>query len=55
MGVKTGRLAKNSPQNANDHEQWARVHPAQPYHSVVVPAAELSSVNVAVGYKIGER
>jgi len=35
--------------NANDHEQQARVHPAQPSYSVVVPAPELSSVNVAVG------
>jgi hypothetical protein len=37
-GSKTG---KNDPKNANDHEQQARVHPAQPYHSVVVPAPEL--------------
>src|SRR5947209_16055104 len=29
------------PQNANDHEQQARVHPALPYYSVVVPAPEL--------------
>jgi hypothetical protein len=36
--VKTGQ---NDPKNANDHEQQARVHPAQPYHSVVVPAPEL--------------
>src|ERR1044072_3595582 len=35
---KTGR---KRPKNANDHEQQARVHPAQPYYSVVVPAPEL--------------
>src|SRR5882757_10381781 len=38
LGGKTGQ---NDPKNANDHEQQARVHPAQPYHSVVVPAPEL--------------
>jgi hypothetical protein len=27
--------------NANDHEQRARVHPAQPSYSVVVPAPEM--------------
>jgi hypothetical protein len=42
------KMGENSPKNANDHEQQARVHPAQPYHSVVVPAPELLSVNVAV-------
>jgi hypothetical protein len=41
------RAGKRS-KNANDHEQRARVHPAQPSYSVVVPAPELSSVNVAV-------
>src|SRR4051812_50091704 len=35
-----GKTGQNSPKNANDHEQQARVHPAQPYHSVVVPAPE---------------
>jgi hypothetical protein len=39
---------QNSPKNANDHEQQARVHPAQPSYSVVVPAPELSSIDVAV-------
>src|SRR3954463_12749548 len=34
------KRGQNSPKNANDHEQQARVHPAQPYHSVVVPAPE---------------
>ena len=34
-------MGQNSPKNANDHEQQARVHPALPYHSVVVPAPEL--------------
>jgi hypothetical protein len=29
------------PKNANDHEQMARVHPAQPSYFVVVPAPEL--------------
>ena len=38
QGVKTGQ---NRPKNANDHEQRARVHPAQPSYSVVVPAPEL--------------
>ena len=41
------------PENANDHEQQVRVHPAQPSYSVVVPAPELSSVNVAVVNYIG--
>src|SRR6202040_1678611 len=46
--VEGGKTGQNDPKNANDHEQQARVHPAQPNHSVVVPAPELSSVNVAV-------
>jgi hypothetical protein len=41
------------PKNANDHEQKARVHPAQPSYSVVVPAPELSSINVAVNDYMG--
>jgi hypothetical protein len=41
-------MAQNRPENANDHEQRARVHPAQPSYSVVVPAPVLSSINVAV-------
>jgi hypothetical protein len=45
---KTGQ---NKPQNANDHEQQARVHPAQPSYSVVVPAPELSSIDVTVAAK----
>jgi hypothetical protein len=45
LGGKTGQ---NCPKNANDHEQQARVHPAQPHHYVVVPAPELLSINVAV-------
>jgi hypothetical protein len=32
---------KNGAKNANDHEQQARVHPAQPSYCVVVPAPEL--------------
>ncbi|HJZ19387.1 MAG TPA: hypothetical protein VJ226_00430, partial [Bradyrhizobium sp.] len=44
--------AQKRPRNANDHEQRARVHPAQPSHSVVVPAPELSSIDVAVKSKI---
>jgi hypothetical protein len=36
-----GKTGQNDPKNANDHEQQARVHPALPYHSVVVPAPEL--------------
>jgi hypothetical protein len=36
-----GKTGQKRPKNANDHEQQARVHPAQPYHSVVVPAPEL--------------
>jgi hypothetical protein len=38
LGGKTGQ---NDPKNANDHEQQARVHPALPSYSVVVPAPEL--------------
>ena len=50
---KVRKKSQNRPKNANDHEQKARVHPAQPSHSVVVPAPELLSVNVAVDDKIG--
>jgi hypothetical protein len=49
-GRKTGQ---KNPKNANDHEQQARVHPAQPSYSVVVPAPELSSIDVAVEGNIG--
>src|SRR4051794_12435024 len=38
---REGKTGQKRPKNANDHEQQARVHPAQPYHSVVVPAPEL--------------
>jgi len=48
-----GKKGQNRPQNANDHEQRARVHPALPSHSVVVPAPELLSIDVAVRSKIG--
>src|SRR5436853_2410537 len=41
QGISGGKTGQNSPKNANDHEQRARVHPAQPYYSVVVPAPEL--------------
>ncbi|MGC2319841.1 MAG: hypothetical protein WA615_25640 [Bradyrhizobium sp.] len=47
------KTSQNWPKNANDHEQHARVHPAQPSYSVVVPAPELLSIDVAVGDKIG--
>src|SRR4030088_2770610 len=47
---KTGQ---KDPKNANDHEQRARVHPALPDYSVVVPAPELLSIDVAVTDKIG--
>jgi hypothetical protein len=46
MGAK-GTAGNNAfggqtiPKNANDHEQMARVHPAQPSYFVVVPAPEL--------------
>jgi hypothetical protein len=50
---KVGKKSQNRPQNANDHEQRARVHPALPSYSVVVPAPELLSINVAVGANIG--
>src|SRR3954451_9969473 len=40
-GPGQGKTGQNRPKNANDHEQQARVHPAQPYYSVVVPAPEL--------------
>src|SRR5258708_2107517 len=54
LGVgREKKRAKKRPQNANDHEQRARVHPAQPSYSVVVPAPELSSIDVAVGCYIG--
>jgi hypothetical protein len=43
---------KKGPKNANDHQQQARVHPAQPSYSVVVPAPELSSIDVAVTSQI---
>ena len=48
--AKTGQ---NRPRNANDHEQRARVHPALPSYSVVVPAPELLSIDVAVADDIG--
>lgn len=44
---------RTEPKNANDHEQRVRVHPALPSHSVVVPAPELSSIDVAVDSYIG--
>jgi hypothetical protein len=44
---------QNRSKNANDHEQRARVHPAQPDYSVVVPAPELSSIDVAVNNQMG--
>jgi hypothetical protein len=47
------RNGLKGPQNANDHEQRARVHPAQPSYSVVVPAPELLSIDIAVECKIG--
>jgi hypothetical protein len=39
--LKREKTGQNDPKNANDHEQQARVHPALPYHSVVVAAPEL--------------
>src|SRR3954451_4338201 len=39
--ARRGKTRQNGPKNTNDHEQQARVHPAQPNHSVVVPAPEL--------------
>lgn len=50
-----GGRGQNVPKNANDHEQMARVHPAQPSYYVVVPTTELrgDSVNVAVRVDIG--
>jgi hypothetical protein len=50
---QAGKKGQNSPKNANDHEQRARVHPALPSHSVVVPAPELLSIDVAVKGNIG--
>src|SRR6202021_4029098 len=50
---KRPETSQNRPQNANDHEQRARVHPAQPSYSVVVPAPELSSINVASPHQMG--
>src|SRR4051794_28041431 len=43
MGAKTPTTTTN----------MARVHSAQPSYSVVVPAPELCSINVAVGCNIG--
>jgi hypothetical protein len=40
-GAGRGQTGQNRPKNANDHEQRARVHPALPSYSVVVPAPEL--------------
>jgi hypothetical protein len=51
--MKRPEMGQNRPKNANDHEQQARVHPAQPSYSVVVPAPELSSINVAVTCQMG--
>src|SRR5205807_9982197 len=51
--LAAGQIAQNRPRNANDHEQGARVHPAQPIYSVVVPAPELLCVDVAVKDDIG--
>jgi hypothetical protein len=44
---------QNRPKNANDHEQRVRVHPALPSYFVVVPAPELSSIDVAVINQMG--
>jgi hypothetical protein len=48
-----GKTGQKGTKNANDHEQRARVHPALPDYSVVVPAPELLSIDVAVTHKIG--
>ncbi|THD65296.1 MAG: hypothetical protein E7813_15385 [Bradyrhizobium sp.] len=45
-------MGQKGSKNANDHEQRARVHPALPSYSVVVPAPELLSIDVAVEYNI---
>jgi hypothetical protein len=50
---ESDETGQKGPKNANDHEQRARVHPAQPSYSVVVPAPELLSIDVAVEGKIG--
>src|ERR1700756_2318143 len=52
-GRKEPENGQKGPKNANDHEQRARVHPAQPSYSVVVPAPELSSIDVAVPEQMG--
>jgi hypothetical protein len=36
-----GKTRQNGRKNANDHEQQARVHPAQPCYFVAVPARDL--------------
>lgn len=51
--LTVAEMAQNRPKNANDHEQRARVHPALPSYSVVVPAPELLSIDVAVKSQIG--
>jgi hypothetical protein len=48
QAVRARENRAKRPRNANDHEQRARVHPALPSYSVVVPAPELSSIDVAV-------
>jgi hypothetical protein len=50
---ESDETGQKGPKNANDHEQRARVHPAQPSYSVVVPAPEPLSIDVAVEGKIG--
>ena len=52
--IRSGAISiEKASENANDHEQRARVHPALPSYSVVVPAPELSSIDVAVQRQMG--
>jgi hypothetical protein len=44
---------QNNPKNANDHEHWARVHPAQPSYSWSSQRRSFLSVDVAVITDIG--
>jgi hypothetical protein len=48
-----GKRAEIDPEMPTTTNNMVRVHPAQPSYSVVVPAPEPCSINVAVANKIG--
>lgn len=47
------KVMKSDPKMPTTTNNMARVHPAQPSYSVVVPAPEHFSINVAVEQNIG--